>query len=84
MSHEDKYEQAGKTVTVKKGKFAGQKYRIEDYWDRLGQGSWMDCVGNPACIQYAVRSAMERLPLDNEVLYGKIDYLGYLIHVSEI
>lgn len=84
MIHKTEYEQAGKTVTIKTGKFAGQQYRIEDFWDRLGQGSWMDCVGNPACLQYAMRSALERLPMDDEVLYGKIGPFGHLVHVSEL
>ena len=57
-------------------------YRLEDWWDRLGQGSWMSCKRNPACLQYAARSA--ELPQDNEVVYGKVGAFGHLIHISEI
>jgi hypothetical protein len=82
--HSQPHAQAGQTVTIKTGKFAGEKYRIEDYWDRLGQGSWMFCEGNPACLMYAMRSAMEQLPTDDEVVYGKIGAFGHLVHVSEL
>jgi len=81
----------GKTVKIKASAthpqvpdFAGSEYRVEDWWDVLGQGSWMDCDGNMACIIYAMRVADNKLPLDNEVLYGKIGCFGHLVHISEI
>ena len=40
--------------------------------------------GNIPCMIYAIRSAKCRLPIDNEVLYGKVGHFGHLIHVSEI
>ena len=82
--HNQPHELAGKTVTIKTGQYAGAQYRIEDYWDRLGQGSWGDGVGNPACLQYAIRSTQDGLPYDDEVLYGKIGPFGHLVHVSEL
>ena len=57
---------------------------VEDWWDRVGGISWMNANGNPACIEYAIRSAADNLPTDNKVLYGKIDGLGKLLHISEI
>ncbi|PQM51799.1 hypothetical protein C5U48_12790 [Mycolicibacter virginiensis] len=60
------------------------EYHVEDWWDRLAGGSWMFADGNPAAMAYAVRSAFKGLPIDNEVLYGKVGALGYLVHVSEI
>ena len=79
---------AGKTVKIKSGTFKDMNFDVEDWWDRLGRGSWMFANGNMACIQYAVRSSssIDNLPMDDEVLYGKIGYgyLGYLIHISEI
>ena len=46
----------------------------------------MVCDGNPACLVYAMRSATQDqdIPLDDEVLYGKIGSLGHLVHISEI
>jgi hypothetical protein len=58
------------------------EFRVEDWWDRLTGGSWMHVKGNPAAIGYAIRGG--HLPLDDEVVYGKIGYLGYLVHDSEL
>jgi hypothetical protein len=63
---------------------AGETFRVEDYWDRLTGGSWMFAEGNFASIQYALRSAQSGLPIDDEVVYGKIGALGHLVHVSEL
>lgn len=76
---------SGRTVTIKTGTHAGCEYRVEDYWDRVSGGkSWMDMGGNPACIIYGVRAGQEGLPIDDEVVYGKIGPFGHLIHVSEL
>lgn len=82
---------AGQTVKVTtKVALYGQRettvdYKVEGYWDTITGGSWMFANGNPACLAYAVRSAVADLPTDNNVLYGKTpDGLGHLVHVSEI
>lgn len=83
---------SGQTVTLKNGFVdpfngqidAGTEYWVEGYWDDITGGSWMFAEGNPACMNYALRSVVANLPLDNEVLYGKIGALGFLVHVSEI
>lgn len=79
--HTERHPDAGKVVTVDMGD-GPVDFWLEDWWDHLTGGSWMDAVGNPAALNYAVRSALT-LPLDNEVVYGKIGGLGYLVHVSE-
>lgn len=82
---------AGKTVKIKAGathpqvpNFAGSDYEVEEYWDKLTGKSWMDSDGNPACIFYAIRAAENHLPMDDNVVYGKIGCFGHLVHVSEI
>lgn len=75
---------AGQAVTVISGSMAGAECWVEDWWDRLAGGSWMDATGNPACLAYAVRSATDRLPVDNEVVYGRVGDIGHLIHASEL
>lgn len=82
MKHSSPSPYAGQTVRVDIGE-GYQDYRVEDYWDRVSGGSWMDAVGNPSALNYALRAA-GRLPIDDEVLYGKIGAFGYLVHVSEI
>jgi hypothetical protein len=89
--HKEASPLAGKVVKIKstvqhRQGIGGQDYRVEDWWDRLGQGSWMMCDGNPACLIYAMRSGLRvpSLPLDDEVLYGKVGAFGHLVHISEI
>ena len=91
--HEESSPLARTTVRIREDvkhpqypEFGGAEFHVEDWWDRLGGKSWMDCDGNPACLIYAVRSANAdpRLPLDNEVLYGKVGHFGSLVHVSEL
>lgn len=89
--HEEPHPLAGKNVLLNdkvqgdpEVMWPGRVYTVEDWWDRVSGGSWMYAEGNPACLKYAMRSAMSGLPLDNEVVYGKIDGLGHLIHASEL
>lgn len=90
--HAESHPLAGTTVRIKDGVtdpaqgavVAGAEYRVEDYWDRVAGGSWSMAEGNPAALHYALRSAVNDLPLDDEVLYGKIGSLGHLVHVSEL
>lgn len=82
--HKDAHEKSGQTVKIVGGAFDGQDYRLEDWWDRIAGKSWMFCDGNPACLDYALRSGTEGLPTDNDVVYGKIGSLGKLIHISQL
>jgi hypothetical protein len=79
--HAEEHPLAGQTVTLASGTFAGESYRIEDWWDRIAGRSWMYCDGNPACLEYAIRSGAEGDLISNEVVYGKIGMFGKLIHV---
>lgn len=93
MKHDTPHEKAGQTVTLKpdfKGTDAdplpGSEFEIEDWWDRLTGGSWMDAAGNPAALKYAMRSGLlANLPTDDEVVYGHDKSgFGHLVHASEI
>ena len=86
MIHKEKSDYAGKEVLIKESSIGlgGQTIKIEDWWDRVAGKSWMYCDGNLACLNYAIRSGHSLLPMDNNVLYGKIGGIGHLIHVSEI
>lgn len=46
----------------------------------------MHCNSNPICLRYAMRASTSavRIPNDNEVVYGKIDGMGHLLHESEL
>ncbi len=86
--HNTKSPLAGKTVKIKAeaNQLGGQEYRVEDWWDRVSGKSWGVCQGNPACLNYAVRTGFSKtpIPFDDEVLYGKIGCFGHLVHLSEI
>lgn len=72
---------AGRTVKLANG----TDFRIEDWNDRVFGRSWADMKGHPASLAYAGRAAAAKLPLDNEVVYGKdSDSMGHLVHVSEL
>lgn len=58
---------------------------VEGYWDEMTGKSWMFSDGNPACIMYALRTAMSpEVPIDDDVIYVKIGGLGHLVHTSEV
>ena len=93
MLHTSSSEYRNKTLRIKSSSthpqvpdFGGSSILIEDWWDRInGDGkSWRDCVGNPACLVYAVRSVFNNFPADDEVLYGHIDSFGHIVHISEL
>lgn len=71
---------AGMTVKTK----TGMDFIVEDWWQNVYGKSWMLSDGNFAAVKYGVHAAMANLPIDNEVLYGKIDGFGALFHVSEL
>jgi hypothetical protein len=89
--HNISSELSGKTVTIKAdaehfqvSDFGGSEFRVEDWWDRVYGKSWSKSDGNPAALVYCFRAGFLGLPLDDEVLYGKIGPFGHLIHISEI
>ena len=71
---------AGMTVKTRDG----NDFVIEDWWQNVYGKSWMHSDGNVAAMNYGVHAAMAHLPIDNEGLYGKIEGLGFLLHVSEL
>ena len=84
----ERSELAGKVIKIKSeaNEIGGQEVHIEDWWINVAGQSWMFCEGNPACIRYAMRTGLGkiRVPMNDQVLYGKIGGLGYLIHESEL
>lgn len=62
----------------------GAKYRVEGLWKDVFGKSWTISDGNSAALNYAIRTSFTNLPYDDNVYYGKIDGLGYLVHADEI
>lgn len=91
MIHATPHPLAGKTVTLKLAAEArnlagGATMRVEDYYDRVAGRSWTMANGNPAALHYAMRSGFSggAIPLDDEVVYGKVGGFSHLVHVSEL
>lgn len=91
MIHKELHPLAGKTVRIKEGAthpqiegFGGAPFQVEDFWDRVMGRSWKTCDGNFAATLYATRIAANQLPMDDEVVYGKIGPFGHLVHISEL
>lgn len=91
--HQQKHTHAGKIVRIKKNvthpqvkNFGGSEFLLEDWWDRIAGKSWGVCDGNPACLMYAMRTSLgdNPIPIDDEVVYGKVGWAGHLLHVSEL
>jgi hypothetical protein len=76
---------AGVTDPVRDMVTAGAEFRIEDWWDRTHGNSWTDSPSNPAAFQYGLRIfRIGHIPLDDEVVYGKIGAFGHLVHNTEL
>lgn len=92
MTHEEEHPLAGQTVKVNLERRAGpaiepgeHEFEVQDWWDHLTGGTWRSPkTPNWACIHYQATAPLAGLPLDNEVIYGHIGRLGYLVHASEI
>jgi len=84
--HKEKSPIAGSFMFIKSGvpELGDKIIHIEDWWDRISGKSWMFCVGNPAAMNYGIRSGLNGLPIDDEVVYGHINGLGFLVHISEL
>lgn len=89
MTHADKHPLAGTTVMVRLSKHrqipeGPHEYRLEDWWDHATGKSWNPPGSNPAALVYSLRRADAGLPIDDEVVYGKVGSFGHLAHISEI
>ena len=91
----EKYKYAGQKLTVKKGAgissmgelLDGKEFIAEDYWINVAGKSWKYYVGgNPAVMEYLFRGLFKKIPLpmDDDVVYGKIGDYGHLFHISEL
>jgi hypothetical protein len=76
MSHRLK----GQKVKLKCGVY----YLIVDWFDRVTYQEWWQDMSNPACLMYGLAVKTGSVPDDDEVIFGKVDTLGYLVHESEL
>lgn len=94
MIHEKQHPLKGQTVVLNSNTvdnvrgivIEGAEFVVDDWWDRINGGSWMYAKNNWAAMHYGMRSALQEnsLPLDDEVVYGKIGIYGHIVHASEL
>lgn len=89
--HDSVHPLANQTVKIRfmapHSQFPGleHEFTVEDWWDHMTGGSWMFADGNPACLIFAMRMGFGGiLKTDDEVIYGKINGFGVLIHTDEL
>lgn len=86
---------AGRTVRLREGiglfflngEVAGGKdFIVEDWVQNVFGCSVWEANGNPAAMEYAMRTGTNgnNTPMDNEVVYGKVAGLGHIVHNSEL
>lgn len=90
----EKYKYAGQTLITKdnvgmssfRTNLGNKEFVAEDYWINITGKSWKDSNGNPVALEYAFRMGMRlgEVPLDDKVVYGKIDNFGHMFHESEL
>lgn len=79
-----------KNVVVQKGLYKGEIFNIEDYAVNMpGEFNILD-DWRPVSKIYRERSGIEGLPLDDGIVYGKIQdkktsiRFGYFVHITEL
>ncbi len=88
MIHLEPHPLAGKTITVEINHPQTapiMQFRVDDWWDRVAEESWQTSE-RPAAWYYALRCALQKLPSDDDVVYGhdRETHLGHILHVSEL
>lgn len=80
---------AGKTVRLRAEatELGGHDCEVVDWYERTGQRqTWHQALeaGDPRAEGYHVRRGLAGLPDDDEVLFGRVDGMGQIVHLSEI
>lgn len=80
MSHPEVFEHAGKTATILS---MDVTIKIVDWWEREPTKPLRE-HNQPWCLAYRDRAKLLRLPDDGQVVYGTVNGLPTLAHVSEL
>lgn len=93
----EKFKHAGHVAKIKNGvghgmqgyDMSGKDFEAEDWCENVIGRSWMAANGNPAALEYAMRSGIfgknnEVPTFSDDVVYGKVGGFGHLFHVNEL
>ena len=80
---------AGQTVRLRPdaAELGGHEFQVVDWFENTGPGRrWRDAfeAGDFRTIGYSVRRGIGGLPDDDEVLFGRVDGMGQIVHITEI
>lgn len=79
---------AGQTVKLRAdaAEIGGYDFEVQDWFDRTAGVGWRKALdaGDPRAIGYNVRRGLGDLPDNDDVLFGRVDGVGRLVHLSEI
>ncbi len=88
MAHDKASAILGSTVKVKADVpvIGGSEFAVVDWFDRVHGWSWMSpsAADVPAVVGFKKRYGQSPAPHDDDVLYGRINGQGALVHASEI
>lgn len=71
-------------ATVKYGRYEDETFKIEGTDIDVWGSSWMVQEGNPAAMEFAIRTGVASHPTHGEVYYGKVGSAGKLFYESEL
>lgn len=75
----------GKVVQIKNSdNLNGRLFKIEGFWSKITNGLIWGETCNKATIQYAQRAMKNKLPMEDDPVYGTVDRLEILVHPSEL
>ena len=65
---------------------SGKDITILGYWDEINGKGWSQSNGNMAAVMFAFRIGFSGYPPppDDQVLYGKIGSISYLVCIDEL
>lgn len=79
---------AGKTVRLRVAavELGGYDVQVVDWYENIGNKvKWRDAIGrDPRAEGYNLRHGLAGLPDDDDVLFGRVDGMGQIIHRTEI
>jgi hypothetical protein len=81
--HPQKHPLAGRTVRVSIFD-QDEDFYVYDWFDRVFQAFWLSKAGGRSAQNYAKHAGFKGLPLDNEVVYGRVGKWGTIVHATEL
>lgn len=76
--------EAAMTPSYETIELSGEEFVVDDWWDRVNGASWQDSTDKLSFTYNARQARAGYLPMDDEVLLGRIGNKEVLVHLAEI